>query len=228
MVNGQSLTFDVLGLYQDVFMMRDRQTGTVWAHLDGNASQGPLVGERLAFVPLPQMAWADWLAEHPGTLVLDPDTPYADRYRSVRIGQPNRGDALWGDDRLAANTLVVGVEANGAFVGFPIDAIGREGGVVNTEVGGVPVVVVYDAGSQTGIAFERTVGGQTLEFANTPAIRGFRLHDAETASTWDIGGHAVDGPLVGASLNFVPSFISEWYGWSGYHPETGLYEGSGL
>ena len=121
---------------------------------------------------------------------------------------------------------MVGVEANGAFVGFPIEAMGRESGVVNTEVGGVPVVVVYDAGSQTGIAFERTVGGQTLEFANTPAIRGFRLRDAETGSTWDIGGRAVDGPMVGASLSFVPSFISEWYGWSGYHPETELYAGS--
>ena len=82
---------------------------------------------------------------------------------------------------------MVGVEANGAFVGFPIEVVGRESGVVNTEVGWVPVVVVYDAGSQTGIAFERTVGGQTLEFANTPAIRGFRLRAAETGSIWYIG-----------------------------------------
>ena len=206
--------------------MRDRQTGTVWAHLDGNASQGPLAGERLAIVPLPQMTWGDWRAEHPDTLVLDPDTPYKDRYRSVRIGRPNPREALWGDDRLTANALVVGVEANGAFAGFPIDVLAREGGVVNTEVGGVAVVVVYDAASQTGIAFERTVGGRTLEFTNSPAPRGFRLRDKETGSTWDTGGYAVEGPLEGASLSFVPSFISEWYGWSGYHPDTGLYEGS--
>ncbi len=223
MVGGQRLTFDVLGLYQDVFMMRDRQTGTVWAHLDGRAAQGPLAGDRLTLVPLPQMTWADWRAEHPDTLVLDPDTPYKDHYRPVTIGRRNPREAQWGDDRLAANTLVVGVEANGAFVGFPIDVLGREGGVVNTEVGGVAVVVVYDAGSQTGIAFERTVSGRTLEFDNTPAPSGFRLRDRETGSTWDTSGHAVDGPMVGASLSFVPSFISEWYGWPGYHPETGLY-----
>ena len=172
------------------------------------------------------MAWADWLAEHRDTLVLDPDTPYKDRYLPVRIGQPNRREALWGDDRLAANALVVGVEANGAFVGFPIDAVGREGGVLNTEVGGVPVVVVYDAGSRTGIAFERIVGGRILEFADIPVSVGFRLRDTETGSTWDTSGHAVDGPLTGASLKFAPSFISEWYGWSGYHPQTGLYEAS--
>ena len=98
-----------------------------------------------------------------------------------------------------ANTLVVGVEANGVFVRFPIEAMGRESGFVNTEVGGVPVVVVYDAASQTSIAFERTVGGQTLEFANTPAIRGFRLRDAETGSTWDIGGRAVASRITRAS-----------------------------
>ena len=147
MIAGQRLTFDVLGLYQDVFMMRDRQTGTVWAHLDGKASQGPLAGGRLAFVPLPQMTWAHWRAEHPETLVLDPDTPYKDRYRTVRIGRANQNEARWGDDRLPANSLVVGVETNDTFVGFPIDVMGSEGGVVNTEVGGVAVVVIYDAPS---------------------------------------------------------------------------------
>ena len=38
-------------------------------------------------------------------------------------------------------------------------------------------------------------------------------------------GKAVDGPLKGASLTYVFSFISEWYGWSAYHPETAIYEG---
>jgi hypothetical protein len=30
--------------------------------------------------------------------------------------------------------------------------------------------------------------------------------------------------MTGAVLELVPSFISEWYGWAGYHPDTGLYE----
>jgi hypothetical protein len=222
-VNGQRLSFDVLGLYQDVFVMRDRQTGTVWAHLDGTASQGPLVGERLGFLPLPQMTWGDWRVEHPNTLVLDPDTPYSDRYRPVRIGRPNQREARWGDDRLESNALLVGVEANGTFVGFPVDVLASEGGVANAEVGGVPVVVVYDADSRTGIAFERRVGEQTLEFSLVPLTHGFRLRDMEAGSTWDSGGNAIDGPLAGSSLRFVPSFITEWYGWSGYHPETRIY-----
>ena len=207
-------------------MVRDCQTGTVWAYLDGNAAQGPLAGERLAFVPFPQMAWADWRAKQPDTLVLDPETPYKDHYRPVRIGRPNRREVLWGDDRLAANTLEVGVEANGAFVGFPIDVLGREGGVVNTGVGGVPVVVVSDAGSQTGHRLradsQRPDAGvrqhPQLAVAFGYATRRRDRHGTPVATGWT-------GPWW-ASLNFVPSSISEWYGWSGYHAETGLDEGS--
>ena len=204
-------------------MMRDRQTGTVWSHLAGNASQGPQAGARLAFVPLPQMTWADWKAEYPQTLVLGPETPYKEHNRPVRIGQANQDEARWGDDRLAANALAVGVEANATFVGFPIDVLARGGGVVNTEVGGVDVVVVYGAGSATGIAFERRLDGTPLEFTFASTQRGLRLRDTQTGSVWDTLGNALEGPLAGVALRFVPSFISEWYGWSGYHPETRLY-----
>jgi hypothetical protein len=204
--------------------MRDRQTGTVWAHLDGYASQGPLAGERLRFVPMSQMKWGDWLALHPKTLVLDPDTEFADQYRPVRIGQPNPGEALYGDDRLAANALIVGVEANGEFVGFPIDLVGSSGGVVNTEVGRVPVVVIYNPDSRTGIAYTRTVGGQTVTFAADRTEGMLLLRDAQTGTTWRLDGSAVGGSLADHALVFVPSFISEWYGWSAYHPDTGLYQ----
>ena len=55
MVDGQTLSFDVFGLFQDVFTMTDRQTGTLWNHLDGKAIRGPLEGKRLTIIPAPQM-----------------------------------------------------------------------------------------------------------------------------------------------------------------------------
>ena len=216
-----------MGLYLDVFLMRDRQTGTVWAHLDGQASQGPLAGERLPYVPMPQMTWAAWLEAHPDTVVLDPDTPFADRYRPVRIGQPGRGEDLYGDDRLPANTLVVGVENGGAFAGFPIDALASQGGLANVEVGGEPTLVLYDPVTRTGIAFSRVLDGVTLTFSATPDGEGLVITDDTTGSTWDVEGRAVAGPLAGARLTFVPSFLSEWYGWSAYHPKTDLYGSEG-
>lgn len=222
---GQTLTFDILGLYQGVFLMRDRQTGTTWAHLDGKAMQGPLVGERLRILPLPQMTWGQWKAEYPETLVADPDTPFQDRYTpAVRIGVASYDESFYGDERLPSNTLVVGVEVDGYFSGFPIDAVGAEGGVVNTEVGGQPVVVLYDGETQTGIAYLRVVNGQSLEFTRDKETEGaLRVVDRETGSVWNIHGRAVSGPFAGSSLTFASSLISEWYGWSGYHPDTELY-----
>lgn len=142
----------------------------------------------------------------------------------VRIGAPGRDEAQYGDDRLPSNALVVGVEVDGDFVGFPIEQVSSEGGVINAEVGGRPVVVLYDARAQTGIAYLRTIEGRDLAFEvevspDTPLT----FLDTETGSVWNVHGKAISGPLAGASLTFVPSLISEWYGWSAYHPETGLY-----
>lgn len=83
------LTFDVFGLLKGVLVMRDRETGSVWTHLDGRSIEGELAGARLEMIPMPQMTWAEWREAHPDTLVLSRDTPFQDRYRVVRIGAFN-------------------------------------------------------------------------------------------------------------------------------------------
>ena len=86
-----------------------------------------------------------------------------------------------------------------------------------------PVVVIYDDNAQTGLAYSRLVNGQVLEFYNSEA-QGFKLRDRQTDSVWNLQGRALSGTLAGTSLEFVPSLISEWYGWSAYHPETMLFK----
>ena len=223
MVDGSPLTFEVFGLRKAVFTMLDRQQGSVWNHLDGTAIEGPMKGERMAMIPVPQMTWGQWKALHADTLILSDDTPFRDRYRPVRIGMPARNEALFGDDRLPANALVVGVEVVGQFKGYPLEQLRKAGGVVNDDLAGRPVMVFYDGVKQTGLAYSRAVDGRALDFYNA-AQDGFELHDLDTNSVWDTHGVAIAGPLAGVALQFVPSFISEWYGWSAYHPQTALYE----
>ena len=223
MVEGQALTFEVFGLLQGVLVMTDRETDSVWTHFDGKATGGTLDGARMAMVPMPQMTWGEWKSLYPGTTVLSPDTPFQDRYRPVRIGVFNRREAQFGDDRLPSNTLVVGVEVDGRFKGYPLDHVQKAQGVVNDVLAGQAIVVVYDANAQTGLSYSRLVNGQMLEFYNAGGT-GFELRDKETESVWNVQGESVSGPLAGDALEFVPSFISEWYGWSGYHPETLLFE----
>ena len=223
MVAGQRLTFDMWGLDSDVFIMRDRETGTLWAHLTGLASRGPLAGSRLDMIPVPLMTWGQWKELYPQTLVLSPDTAYSQYYRSVRLGVFNDREAQFGDSRLPANALLVGVEAQGEFRGYPLDVLSQAGGVVNDVVNGEHIVVVFNSDTQTGIAFSRRVNGVTLEFDRAPSA-GFALVDRSSGSRWDVQGRAMDGAMAGNVLTFVPSFITEWYGWSAYHPETGLYQ----
>ena len=224
MVDGQRLTFETTGLLDGVFRMRDRETGTIWTHLDGKAIAGPLEGQRLEMIPIPQTTWGQWKADYADTLVLSPDTPFQDRYvRPVRIGVFNPNEAVYGDDRLPSNTLVVGVEVNGVFKGYPISELEKAGSVVNDTVGGQAIVVFYDTGSRTGVAYLRQIDGQTLEFYNASGD-GFEIRDRETGSLWDVHGRTADGAYGEARLEFVPSFISEWYGWSAYHPESLLYQ----
>ena len=206
-----------------VFRMIDRETGTIWTHLDGKAIAGPLEEARLKIIPLPHTTWGEWKADHPDTLVLSPDTPFRDRYlRPVRIGVYNPSEAIYGDDRLPSNTLVVGVEVEGVFKGYPLSELELAGGVVNDTIAGRPIVVVYDPIAKTGLAYLRHFDGQTLEFYNV-SKEEYGVTDRETGSTWDVHGRAAEGAYEGARLDFVPSFISEWYGWSAYHPETHLY-----
>ena len=169
------------------------------------------------------ITWSEWKESHPDTMVLSPETPFRDMYRTVPIGVFNQGEALFGDARLQANTLVVGVETGGQFKGYPLDALQKAGGAVNDVLASQPVVVIYDDNAQTGLAYSRLVNGQVLEFYNSEA-QGFKLRDRQTDSVWNLQGRALSGTLAGTSLEFVPSFISEWYGWSAYHPETMLFK----
>ena len=222
-LGGRHHTFETFGLLDGVFRMRDRETGTIWTHLDGKEIAGALAGQRLQMIPLPQFTWGQWKAAHPDTLILSPDTPFRDRYlRPVHIGVYNPREAIYGDDRLPSNTLMVGVEVEGVFKGYPLGELGLAGGVANDTVAGTPIVVVYDKIAQTGLAYHRQLDGQTLEFYNV-SKQGHEVRDRETGSLWNVQGHAVWGVYEGARLDFVPSFISEWYGWSAYHPETQLY-----
>ncbi len=71
--------------------------------------------------------------------------------------------------------------------------------------------------------YARKVGEQTL----TLGVSGnlwkdvLVLYDRETDSLWtQLSGDAIDGPLVGKSLQEIPSEMSTWAEWKARHPNT--------
>jgi len=62
-----ALAFGVSGLlYRDALVMYDRETNTLWSHVDGRALDGPLLGETLEPVPAIHATWTQWNALYPG------------------------------------------------------------------------------------------------------------------------------------------------------------------
>lgn len=71
--------------------------------------------------------------------------------------------------------------------------------------------------------YSRQVEGQTLTFGvSGKLIRNtLVMYDRETDSLWgQIIGEAVDGPLVGTKLEFLPSIHTSWADWKAQHPDT--------
>ena len=206
--------------------MDDRQSGSVWTHYDGSVLSGPLLdtGARLAIRPIIHTTWSTWTAEHPDTLVLDWYPEFADRYHDVApVGSsalnPTFQDTLLNiDDRLPRNELVLGVNIGSAFRAYPLADFSAGLQLVQELLNGFPVLVMLDSADTFGLAFLAQLNGQSLTFS---VVDG-QLVD-NLGNVYNRAGLIVAGPDEGANLTFVTSFVTEWYGWSAYHPDTEIY-----
>ena len=225
-VDDTRYTFDVFGIYNGLFTMKDRQTGSVWTHFDGSVLSGPLAnsGARLEIAPMLTTTWAEWQELHPDTMVLDWYEQYADNYANMnrRFGKgqlgPNFQESLLNhDSRLPVNELVFGVNVGEAFKAYPL-ADFPSSAMVNDNLGGVDIVVFLDGSKTSAAAYLATIDGDVRTFS----VEGGQITD-DLGTVWDFSGRAVSGPLAGRRLTYVPAFVTEWYGWSAYHPGTSIY-----
>ncbi len=68
----------------------------------------------------------------------------------------------------------------------------------------------------TGVFFP-VADGRSLTFS---AIDDATFADAETGSTWNVLGQAVDGELAGSRLTALPHVDTFWFAWSAFRPDT--------
>lgn len=66
------LSFRLAGINNQNFIMQDRETGSWWQQVSGEAIQGPLKGKRLARVFHDELTFREWMNERPGGRVLVP------------------------------------------------------------------------------------------------------------------------------------------------------------
>lgn len=215
-VDGQSLTFQVHGVYQGTFTIIDDQFGSIWSHLTGEALVGPMVGRHLEPLPQHVMALASWLEIHPNSSTVSPRTVPA----RPTVPGVARLDEGWlrtishRDDRLPPRTPVLGVRLGDTHRAYVLDARAQGPLLFQDELAGVPIVLLgVDEGAP--LAYDRRVASGTIDLQ----LENGKLMDP-SGSVWNSEGLAIEGALAGIQLKFIHSKVSEWYAWAAYHPST--------
>ena len=170
----RGMSFGTSGrLYNSNLVMYDRVTNTLWSQMLTRAIRGDLLGEPLTVRPVTETTWANWKRMWPDTTVSADVTghdrnysryPYGDyRTNHGNTFRPTRPDY---DRGLLAKQRILGVKSGTSARAYPYDLLADVGdqAVVNDELGGQPLVVVWDADGRFAVPFDARVGDQTLTF----------------------------------------------------------------
>lgn len=240
---GEHLTFGTTGnLRNSDLVMWDRQTQSWWQQFTGEAIVGELTGQTLMPVPTTIIAWDDFKSNYPKASVLSRDTGFDRDYgRNPYVGYDDADSTPFlyfgeDDDRLRPMERVVGVLfPGGENAAYPYTRLEEER-VIHDQIGDQLIVVFWIPGTASALdeqnisqgrdvgatgVFDTTVDGETLTFV---AKDDGTFEDENTASTWDIFGKAIAGPLEGKILEPVNHHDTFWFAWAAFVPEGDLVE----
>ena len=107
---------------------------------------------------------------------------------------------------------VIGVIIDGTPRAYPIRIlIWHE--IVNDWIGDVPIAVTFCPLCNTGIVFDRRLGGDVLDFGTTGKLRNSDLvmYDRQTESWWQqFTGEAIVGEMTGQTLTSIPARLESY------------------
>lgn len=207
--NDTELVFGNQGaLWGNAMTWWDTDTGSVWSQPLGEAILGPRTGERLELLPSSLGTWGDWQAAHPDTLALDVPS---------------------GADGFDLEQMAIVVELAAESVAVPVPELRLEP-VANHDVGGAPVAVVLQPGTDRWTVFSRRLDTDVVELA---LIDGALVAlDADGAAGGDARrfdpetGLALDGGEE--SLDQLPGFTSFPADYTTFFPDGAFWTTGGL
>ncbi len=203
-------------------MIAEGKDGTLWSALTGRAISGPQQGKRLVRVPSLTTTWGNWLLLHPESTAYDmydgKKYPMADLPAQMASDASKTMGEV--DGRLGPLDSVIGLEGPESQLAVSLNGL-ADRACFRDVLDNKPVCVFWFGPSKTASAFEASVDGQALTFyadGISPDTAPFK--DKETGTRWTIAGRAIDGPLRGKELVWVPSIQCRWYAWSSEYPQT--------
>jgi len=241
-IDGRVHEIGVSGMLRHSDMvMYDRTTQSLWQQITGEAIAGEYTGKMLKKYPAQIISFEQFREAHPDAPVLSKNTGMDRQYgRNPYPGYDDIDQRPWlfdgrQDGRLPPMEKVIGLTLDGGHVKAYPHSLTKKENVIHDNVGGTPVVVFHTrkgatsaldggriAGSKdigsTGV-FSPIVDGDVLEFS----FENGHFKDAQTASTWNISGKAIEGPLKGTELERLTHADVFSFAWFVLYPDTGLY-----
>ena len=211
-VDGRVETFRLVGMDHFNAMFEDKTTGSWWRQANGEAIAGPLEGKELTEVPSWQVTLSQWLALHPRSLIMQPDSALRDRYtRDFDYETGRSRKPLTGTDTVSwrDKSWVVGLTIDGQSKAYDWNRLRRER-VVNDMLAGKPVVIALADDGASFFAFERP------DSATRFSLRGDSL--VAPGATYGLSGRGAGGTLK--SLFASQEF---WHSWRSFQPGTATY-----
>jgi len=230
-IDDQLLTFRLIGVNNQNFIMEDEQTGSWWQQVTGQAIQGPLAGMRLEPMFFEQVTWALWSRENPDSTVLESRPEFVESYWPELERDENRDGELImpfpveadPEDTLELGELIFALRLpDGREKAYPMRLL-REQSPVSDRFAGRDILIVVGEDDRSVRAFDREVDGRTLEFYQLLDAAAGVLVDAETKTEWDFSGFAYTGDLAGTQLEQLQVYADYWFDWKTFHPEGTLF-----
>ncbi|HEY0743847.1 MAG TPA: DUF3179 domain-containing (seleno)protein [Chryseosolibacter sp.] len=218
-VEGKPENFRLVGMDQFNAMFEDESTGSWWRQVSGEAIAGPLKGQQLREIFSEQMSLNAWLALHPSSEIMQPDTIFNEAYEGLKGF--NRGtikSGLEGRDSLSwkEKSWVVGVQIGGKARAYDWNDLTMTR-VINDTLNETPIALVLQSDTATFHVFRR----DTLSFS---IAQDGRLQDDQTNSDWTWRGESTAGQLKGKTLPVIQSYQEFWHSWRTFHPKTSQYK----
>lgn len=239
--DGNTYTFGSSGmLYRSNKLMYDRQTQTLWNQLTGEPVLGPLTAQEVSLEILPVVltTWADWLAQHPDSKVVDIDTGFQRAYEpgAAYAHYFSSPDTMFPvaqrSDLLDAKAQIYALRVDGVAKAYPLDNLIQER-VINDVVGETAVLLITSSDLLEVTGSSRLISQVT--YSNGATVRAYErsahtfvLGDDENSLVdengriWQITEETLTSS-DGETLPRLGGHLAYWFGWYAFFPETLVY-----
>lgn len=226
---GDSL-FGVSGLlYNSNLIMFDRQTDSFWPQMLLESARGPKVGTKVNTIATFEISWDTFIATYPQGNVLSDDTGFSRDYQEYPYGTYRETVNVlfpvdnFEDQRLFRKQRVLGIQVDGQAKAYDISRFAPDLEIINDSLSGIDLVIIGSADGQFANAYLRP---DTMDADDNflPVFNQFPIVMSDNrGNLWDINGVAVSGPNAGQQLQTTFSYVSYWFAWTGFFPQTTLH-----